>query len=177
MLCDNDPLRAYDGMVRKRLSRFLWTLSLVQEDQRYRVRAHPHGYAIAVGVLVAGVVGILFPGTIEETATSLALPEWLRTLFEICWATGGALATIGIARGYRGIEAGGMGLLATALFVDYLAFIYIRPAAAVSGLFVLILAIASAERSYFLAIGARALVAKLVTRDEALSRIADADEG
>lgn len=164
-----------------RLSALLWKLSLVREDQRYRVRAHPHAYGIAVGVFLTGLVAILDPSSIEETATSLSLPGWLRTAFEVCWVLAGGLAAFGIARGHRGSEAAGMMLLATALFVDFCAFVYLRPLSAISGGFVLALSLTSLARAFFLVKGRSNLQAHILpTEDEEIAKVAetlDADRG
>lgn len=63
------------------------------------------------------------------------------------WAGGGSLATYGLVRGRRNIEAGGMTLLATALTVDYITVISVRTTSALSSLFIVFLALGCGLRA------------------------------
>lgn len=140
--------------------RFLHLLSPVAEKQRHYVRAHPLAYWFSIGICITGILALVWPDAFEQTPASLALPEWLRDVFSIVWVVGGGASFFGIARGFRAAEAGGMGLLATGLVADYFTFIYLRPISALSGLFVLLLAIGCARRAIHLSRGMAELPSK-----------------
>lgn len=123
------------------------------DHRRAYRRAHPLTFWLALGVAVVGVVALVFPATVEQTATSAALPAWLRSLFDVIYAGGGAASAFGVHRARRDFEAAGLSLLAGALAAQFAAVVYVRPAGAPPATFILTLAIGCALRARHLTSG------------------------
>lgn len=113
-------------------------------------REHPLAIWFSIGIAFIGLVTILFPDSVEQSAVTLALPELVRKLFNVFYATGGLFATIGLLRIRHSLEAAGMALLASTLFVQWASIIYLRPTSIISAFFVLTLAIGCGRRAWIL---------------------------
>lgn len=122
-----------------------WTL--IPANHRAYVASHPLGLSVSIGLALGGFVNLIFPHLVMETSASLALPTPLFYLFSAMWALGGTLATLGLLRGRRNFEAGGMTLLAAALIVDYITVVSVRTTSALASVFIVFLAIGCAARA------------------------------
>jgi hypothetical protein len=114
--------------------------AMIANTQRAYISSHPLALRFSLGLFIVGLVSLVAPQTIEQTATSMALPEWLQIGFRLTWTLGGAASVWGIIRGRRAFEAAGMTLIATGLAIDYLAIVSVRWQSALPGLFILFLA-------------------------------------
>lgn len=121
--------------------------SPVSPSQRNYVYSHPLALWFSIGIAWAGAVNIFLPNLVEESFVSLALPDWLVIAFNAVWMIGGLCGAIGILRGRRNVEAAGMSLLSSGMFVYFIAALSIRSSAAVTGIFILTLAIGCALRA------------------------------
>lgn len=117
---------------------------------RAYVRSHPLGLAVAVGIMLSGAIGLLFPESVQESAPALVLPDALLVSFNVVWAVGGGLASFGLIRGSRDAEVPGLALIAGGLSAYYIVVVSIRPTAALQALFIGALAIGCAVRAWHL---------------------------
>lgn len=125
-------------------------MQLIPIWHRPYARAHPLAPVISVGLLVGGLINLLAPELVEETASALVLPELVLLLFNLTWAVGGAAGTIGFFRGWPRIEAAGMALIAGGLGAYYAAIVTLRSTTALTGLFIGLLAVGCALRAWHL---------------------------
>lgn len=119
-----------------------------KEYRRLYRREHPLALWFTLGVAFAGLVALIAPETVETSATYLALPEWLRNVFNVSYAVGGLVSFFGILRVRHNIEAAGEAILASALVTQFLSVLYVHPT--ISASFILFLAIGCARRSIIL---------------------------
>ena len=119
--------------------------------QREYIRSHPVVFCLSIGIALVGLVYLLLPSWTPESAISILLPEWLKLVWAATWFLGGLASTYGIARGVPRIEGGGMALLASGLYSNFVATIYVRPSAAGAAVFVFLLAIGCTLRAHYLA--------------------------
>lgn len=123
--------------------------SLVPPSHRAYLASHPLAVGLSVGIALTGYVNVLFPEWTESSA-QLILPPFILLLFNVTWTVGGTLSALGLLRAKPKVEGAGMSLLAAGLLANYLAFVYVRPEAAVTGSFILTLAVACAFRAVHL---------------------------
>lgn len=126
-------------------------MTLIVSQQRAYIRSHPVAFWLCVGLVIAGAIGLVAPGLIGQSAASMVLPTWLRTVFYIDYTLGAALSLAGLTRGKAGLEAAGMAMLATGFLVQFLSVAYLLHSSVFGGLFLLTLAIGCFQRSRFLA--------------------------
>jgi hypothetical protein len=119
---------------------------IVPRNHRAYVASHPLGVCVAAGLAIGGLINLSFPGLARETSVAVALPPALFYCFSAMWAIGGLLALYGLVRGKRSVEAGGSVLVSTALTVDYIAILAVRPLSGVVSVFILFLALGYALR-------------------------------
>lgn len=119
---------------------------IVPRNHRAYVASHPLGVCVAAGLTIGGLINLSFPGLARETSVAVALPPVLFYCFSAMWAVGGLLALYGLVRGRRSVEAGGSVLVSTALAVDYIAILAVRPLSGVVSVFILFLALGYALR-------------------------------
>jgi cation transport ATPase len=124
---------------------------LIPSRQRAYFSSHPLGFCVAVGFAISGLVNLLFPHLVRESAVSLALPVGLYYAFSLTWAAGGVCAAWGLLRGVRNLEAGGDVLLATALLVNYISVIWVRASSGLSAIFLIFMALGFLLRARHLA--------------------------
>lgn len=113
-------------------------------------RDHPLAIWFCLGIAFIGLLTLIFPDAVEQSATSLALGETLRKLFYVCYALGGTLGALGLLSVRHRLEAAGMAMLASTMTVQFVAIVYVRPAAWAPSLFVLALAIGCGTRAWLL---------------------------
>lgn len=119
-------------------------------------RTHAVEISLALGIAFAGLLTLLFPSTVQQSATYLALPELLRTAFNIAYTLGGLLTLYGLLRPKpyeHTFEAAGYGLLSSALGVQWASIVYVAPDTWPSSLFILILAVGCGVRGHVLGQG------------------------
>jgi len=126
----------------------LWSVQLIPLWHRAYVRAHPLAPVISLGILLGGLVNLLAPELVEETASAIVLPEYVLLLFNLVWTIGGAAGTIGFIRGWSRIEGAGMALIAGGLGAYYTAIITLRSTTALTGLFIGLLAVGCGLRAW-----------------------------
>jgi hypothetical protein len=119
---------------------------IIPRNHRAYVASHPLGVCVAAGLTVGGMINLCFPDLARETSVAVALPQVLFLCFSAMWALGGLLALYGLVRGKRSVEAGGSVLLSTALAVDYIAILSVRPLSGVVSVFIFFLAVGYALR-------------------------------
>lgn len=124
-----------------------------RRDDYRQIYRHEHPLAIwfTAGIAFTGFLTLFFPDAVESSATYLALPEWLRYAFNICYFAGGTAACAGLVTARHPLEAAGMALLASALLTQYASIIYVRPPSIWAATFVLTLAIGCGRRAWVLA--------------------------
>jgi hypothetical protein len=122
-------------------------VQLIPTWHRAYARAHPLAPAISLGILLGGLVNLFAPKLVEETASSVVLPELVLLLFNLTWAIGGAAATVGFFRGWLKLDAAGSLLIAGGLGAYYIVLISLRSTTALTAVFIALLAIGSALRA------------------------------
>lgn len=115
---------------------------------RAYVRSHPLGLCVSFFIAVAGLIGLVAPQLVNESAAALVLPGWQLTVFNTTWLVGGSLATIGLLRGLPNAEAPGLALIAGGLTAYYIAVVSIRASSALTALFIAGLAIGCIARAW-----------------------------
>lgn len=121
--------------------------------QRPYVSGHPIALLISIGFVFSGFVGLLglvVPGLVSESAVALVLPEFVYAIFNTLSLFGGVAAAFGIVSGRRDVEAFGMSLLASVLFSYFMTIIAVRPSSAIQIQFILWLGIGCALRVWHL---------------------------
>lgn len=113
-------------------------------------RSHPLAFWFSIGVFLSGAIAVLFPGTADDSAATLALSPGIRTAFNLLWVIGGFLAAYGAYRGKKAHEAAGMSLISTSLLAWVATIISIRPDSAPTTTFIVCVAIGCWLRSRFL---------------------------
>lgn len=103
------------------------------------IRSHPLALCFAAGVALVGAFSLV--GLTATSSAAFTLPDWLRAAFNCVWVIGGAASVIGIVRGRRGAEGGGMALLATGMSAYFLLIAYANPRSAFGGSFIAFLAL------------------------------------
>ncbi len=127
-------------------------LGFISPQQRAYLRSHPLAFWFSLGIAVTVTVAIVDPSTVQETAITLVLPDWLETIFRWSYLVGGYMATIGLLFAKPRIEAAGMALLASGLLVQLATIMYLSPELGwPSAPFLLTLAIGTGSRAYYLA--------------------------
>lgn len=126
-------------------------MDLIVPQQRMYVRSHPVVFWLCIGIVIVGALGLVAPSLIGQSAASMALPPWLRTLFYADYTAGALLAVVGIARAKASLEASGMVLLSAGFLVQFLSLLYLLPSSAFAGSFLATLAIGCFLRGRFLA--------------------------
>ena len=116
--------------------------------QRPVLRAHPLAFWFSLGVVLSGVVAFVHPAA--NGAPGLALPDVLLAVFQASWTGGGALGVFGITRGKARYEAAGMTLLSASFIAYFLSIVYVLPASAWSGGFIVAIAIGCGRRAWML---------------------------
>jgi hypothetical protein len=121
-----------------------------RRDDLVRVyrRQHPIALWMALGIGFTGLIGLLFPSTIEQTVTTMALPHGLNVAFYVLYTLSGFTMWWGLHTRQFKIEAASEVALSIALFVQAGAILYVHPLASV--LFVLFLAIGVGRRAWHL---------------------------
>lgn len=111
---------------------------VVRRDDLRRTyrREHPVALFFALGVALAGAGALVYPAGADQSAVSVALPDWLRHIFDLIYLVGGSLAAGGIGRRHRRSEAAGLILIAAGLAAQFSAVLYVRPQASVSATFI-----------------------------------------
>lgn len=102
---------------------------------------------MAVGIFLGGLIGLLAPEAVQESAPSLVLPDWVLIFFNCVWVIGGGLSMVGLVRGNREIEIPGMILIAGGLGSYYVVVVSIRATAALTALFIALLALGCLGRA------------------------------
>jgi hypothetical protein len=127
---------------------------LIPLRQRPYLRSHPLAAWFAVAIFLAGLIGLLFPETVSQTAASLLLPDWLETTFRWFYLVAGAAATWGIVRGRANLEAAGWTLVTSVLAAQIVTLLFLtQDAAIVANLVTLAaLALGTGMRAWFLAV-------------------------
>lgn len=120
--------------------------SLVPHSHRAYIASHPLAVGLSIGIALTGYVNIFFPAWTESSA-QLVLPAFVLLMFNLTWMVGGTLSAIGLLRAKPKVEGAGMSLLAAGLLANYIAFVYLRPEAAITGSFILTLAVACGFRA------------------------------
>lgn len=123
----------------------------IPATQRAYVSSHPLALCVAIGFAFSGLVNLLFPGLVRESAVSIALPETPYYAFSLVWAVGGVCAAWGLLRGIRDLEAAGDVLLATALVVNYISVVWVRATTALAAVFLIFMALGFLLRARHLA--------------------------
>ena len=126
-------------------------LAFIPPSHRAYLASHPLAVGLSIGIALTGYVNILFPQWTTESSAQIVLPSLILLLFNLSWVIGGTLSTFGLLRGKPKVEGAGMSLLAAGLLANYIAFVYLRPEAAITGSFILTLAIACGFRARHLA--------------------------
>lgn len=142
--------------------------SLIPPNHRAYLASHPLGFCIALGLAVSGLVNVLFPDAVQDTAASLALPPILYYAFSATWAVGGTCAALGLLRGLRNLEAGGDVLLASSLLVNYISVVWVRTTSALAAVFVLFMAVGFALRARHLTKAGYAVIAVPYEHDDSV---------
>lgn len=119
---------------------------LVPPSHRAYLASHPLAVGLSIGIALTGYINVLFPDWTESSARVI-LPSFILLMFNLTWMVGGSLSAIGLLRAKPKVEGAGMSLLAAGLLANYIAFVYVRPEAAVTGSFILTLSIACAFRA------------------------------
>lgn len=125
-------------------------MDLITPQQRRYIAAHPVVFWLCVGLFAAGTISLADPDTIDQTSTSLVLPDWLRITFTLGYTVGAGACVIGLMRGIARLESAGMMLLGTSFIVDYAAIVHVRPSAWLAGLFIGFLAVGCLSRGFYL---------------------------
>lgn len=112
---------------------------------------HPVVFWFSVGIMLAGIVAILFPDVASKSSAAVVLPRWEQTAFNVTYAVGGFMGAWGIARYQHKLEAAGMALLASGLATTFVVFIYATDAKAPGAVFLLTLSIGCGQRCIHLA--------------------------
>ncbi len=115
---------------------------------RAYVRSHPIGLAVALGIFLGGLIGLLAPGAVRGSAPTLILPEWVLVFFNVVWVLGGGLSTLGLIRGLREVEIPGMMLTAGGLGAYYITAVSLRSTSALTALFIALLSFGCAGRAW-----------------------------
>lgn len=118
--------------------------------QRTYIASHAVLFWLCVGLFVAGASSLIFPDSVQQSSTSLALPEWLRIGFQVSYTLGAAMALYGLIRGEARVEAAAQMLLGSSFLIDYAAIVHLAPDAWIAGLFIVSLAIGCLRRGVFL---------------------------
>jgi hypothetical protein len=126
-------------------------VTLIPHKQRAYIASHPVVFWFCLGMMLVGALSLIDPSLTDQSATAQLLPDWVRKVFNVTYMIGGGASAIGIARGMLKLEAAGMALLATGLLVNFIVYVWLVHASAVSGVFILTLAIGCAQRSWHLA--------------------------
>jgi hypothetical protein len=125
-------------------------MHLIPHQQRLYIRAHPVVFWMCIGLSILGFVGVVAPELLVMSAASQVLPDWLRTAFYISYTIGATMSVVAQLRGIARLEAAGMMLLASGFLAQFASAAYLLHTSAVSGLFLLTLAIGAFQRSRFL---------------------------
>lgn len=120
---------------------------IVPTWHRAYVRSHPLGLMVAVGVFLAGAVGLVLPAVTDSSAPGAILSTSGLVAFNAVWTLGGGLATVGLLRGNREIEVPGLALMAGGLTAYYIAVVTVRGVAGLAGVFMGTLALGCALRA------------------------------
>lgn len=123
----------------------------MKSPQRQYLFAHPLAIWFSIGVTITGMVALAFPHLADQSAVSLALPDWLEKIFNILLTIGGFMSTLGIVSGKPKYEAAGMALLSGAFLSFFSSIIYLRVNNVASAVFLFTLAVGCAQRSIHLA--------------------------
>lgn len=126
-------------------------MSLISPQQRLYIRAHPVVFWLCVGLVIVGFIGVVAPSLLVMSVASQVLPGWLRTLFYVDYTIGAVCSVIAQLRGIARVEAAGMMLLCTGFLTQFLSAAYLLHSSAISGIFLLTLAIGCFQRAHFLA--------------------------
>lgn len=124
---------------------------LIPPHQRPYVASHPLGLFFSIGVALEGFLNLVAPGLSSSSASAQALDPTVLTLFNLTWVVGGGLSMIGLLRGFRKSEAGGMSLLGGAFGAYYIVIVGLVPGAWATGLFIICLSIGCFLRARHLA--------------------------
>lgn len=95
----------------------------------------------ALGIFIGGLLGVVAPELVRESAPSLVLPEWVLLAFNICWMVGGGTAFVGMVRGIVALHMPGMALIAGGLISYWAIIATIRGWGALTAVFILLLGI------------------------------------
>jgi len=107
-------------------------MNIVAPGQRAYISSHPLALWFSIGFGLVGILALLFPGSIEQTAASTTLPAWLTKVLYITFAVGGISSVFGIVRGRPDFEALGMSLFSSGLIVNFIAIASLAGLGAVS---------------------------------------------
>jgi hypothetical protein len=119
---------------------------------RAYVRSHWVGLSVAVGVCLSGLIGLIAPEAVEQSASAVVLPRWAVTMLNVSWVVGGASASVGLLRGNRQLHVPGMSLIGGGLLAYYSAILALRPEAAWQVVFIAILGVGCLLHATFLAL-------------------------
>jgi hypothetical protein len=121
--------------------------SPVPPNQRAYVASHPLGLWVSAGIAISGWINLIAPSLTSESVVALIFPQVVLYVFNAVWAVGGTMATGGLLRGKRKVEAAGMTLLASGLGSYFLAVVSVRATSALAAVFIVTLAIGCALRA------------------------------
>lgn len=124
-------------------------MRLITERQRTYVRSHPVVFRLCMGLFVTGLLGVLVPDSMAQSAVSAVLPAGIRTLFYLDYCLAAALCVLGQARGKAPLEAMGMGMLAFGFAAQEVAATALL-GTPLPGIFLVFLAWGAFERGLFL---------------------------
>jgi len=116
-------------------------VEIIPTWHRAYVRSHRLGICVSLGILVGGLINLLTPELVEESAPVLVLPRIVLLIFNLTWVVGGALSAIGALRGARHIEIPGLSLVAGGLLAYYVTAITVRSTTALTAIFIALLAV------------------------------------
>lgn len=106
---------------------------------RAYLRSHWVGLSVALGVCLSGLIALVAPEVVEQSASAVVLPSWVVTLLNVTWMIGGGTAAAGLLRGNRQLHVPGMSLIGGGLLAYYSAIVALRPEAALQVIFIPIL--------------------------------------
>lgn len=129
---------------------FRW-LNPVARTQRAYVASHPLGVWLSIGIAASGYINLLFPHLSGESSSSIVFSPLVLLMFNLSWAVGGTMSLVGLLRGRRKLEGGGMSILSAGMLSLFLAIFALRPQSALTALFVLALGIGCGVRAWHLA--------------------------
>lgn len=116
-------------------------------------RMHPLAIWFSLGISFIGFVTLVFPSAAEQSSTTAAIPSDVLKLFNLAYFAGGAIALLGLLRVVHRLEAAGMAILSSVLFIQWASILVVRPSAWLTATFVLALAIGCGRRCWILAQG------------------------